>query len=747
MRNALLTVTLLLVACSRELPAEHLSELGFYSKPSEIIATLGAKASTPAEHYLLGRAFLESKDYRLAVLHFANSAFKGHFDNGLRHFPIPVYRFLTGFHFKSKFYPDAACELAKLYYMYREHEYAVKFADLVPKNGSGLYRDAMLVKAQSLVSLGRKADALGCLSDLLKSYSDPGSLSIIHIRIASIRESEGDGAGALAEYGRAVYPDPSGWQAVVAANKIALLIDKNTADFTSDERISIAEALYHGGKYREAAALITDGGDQSGGFRREQLLVRCLTRSGKAAELPGSGEDRVDLVKVHGDELWSMGRKAQAIGLYMKIIQSKKEPQAREAMERTARYMGSRKSAGSREILEEYAEKYPADPNTAEFLWLLGREAIRKNDTGDALRYLAESVKSFPESSDSGNCRFWLYRLKSAAGDSAGAMKIAEDMAFYNPDSSYTWRLFSRLAGESSLEELEEQYRKASGESAGRAMLYHMLLFIKQKDIAARTKRIGGIDHPKMNEYGSFGKYFRSSPPSGTRFPDMEKYFETGDISGIYREMQLVPDDERSRRELYRAVGYFGRKYGYAHLGVYAAIELMRLDSIKENIAVMPEDAVRTLLPKPFEKCVKESAGRFKVDEAMIYSLIKAESLFNHTAVSSAGAVGLMQLMPATARGIARDISIPKGYDLKDPCTSVLFGTQYISWLRGFLEGNFDYMVAGYNGGAGNVLKWKRQLDAPDMDYYMEFVPFEETRFYILRTGKFLEQYRAVYGE
>ena len=56
-------------------------------------------------------------------------------------------------------------------------------------------------------------------------------------------------------------------------------------------------------------------------------------------------------------------------------------------------------------------------------------------------------------------------------------------------------------------------------------------------------------------------------------------------------------------------------------------------------------------------------------------------------------------------------------------------------------------MVAAYNAGAGNVTKWKERLPNDDMDYFTEFTPFIETRYYILRTGKFFTQYDLIHHE
>jgi len=136
-------------------------------------------------------------------------------------------------------------------------------------------------------------------------------------------------------------------------------------------------------------------------------------------------------------------------------------------------------------------------------------------------------------------------------------------------------------------------------------------------------------------------------------------------------------------------------------------------------------------------------AKRVNIPPELVLAVMDVESRFDRFAVSSAGAVGLMQLMPATARGLARQMKL-QAYDLTDACASIRFGARYIAGLDREFGGNFQYVVAAYNAGSGNVKKWKDKLQG-DMDYFTEFTPFIETRYYILRTDKFLTQYGLIY--
>jgi soluble lytic murein transglycosylase len=192
-------------------------------------------------------------------------------------------------------------------------------------------------------------------------------------------------------------------------------------------------------------------------------------------------------------------------------------------------------------------------------------------------------------------------------------------------------------------------------------------------------------------------------------------------------------------------MAWLGGKYGSASHSVFYTQQLLKELGIRENIFLMSDQLVRMILPMPFRDCVSRYSAQYGIDSNSVYSLIKAESLFNSRIRSSAGAVGLMQLMPGTAGDIAKKTGTGP-FDLENPCTSIHFGIHYLSWLKGYLNGNFVYMVAAYNAGAGNVNKWKKKLPENDMDYFTEFVPFRETRYYILRTGKFIRQYAIISG-
>jgi len=137
------------------------------------------------------------------------------------------------------------------------------------------------------------------------------------------------------------------------------------------------------------------------------------------------------------------------------------------------------------------------------------------------------------------------------------------------------------------------------------------------------------------------------------------------------------------------------------------------------------------------------------VEPGLVHAVIRQESLFNPRAVSPAGARGLMQLMPATARQVAREIAKPYelGRLLSDPDYNISLGSRYLNRMLAEFEGSYVLSVAAYNAGPNRVKQWLRDHGSPrdagtDAIDWIEQIPFTETRNYVQRVMENLQVYR-----
>jgi soluble lytic murein transglycosylase-like protein len=132
-----------------------------------------------------------------------------------------------------------------------------------------------------------------------------------------------------------------------------------------------------------------------------------------------------------------------------------------------------------------------------------------------------------------------------------------------------------------------------------------------------------------------------------------------------------------------------------------------------EISALAPQPSPPAEPPHGLTGIISHAAKRFGVDEGLIKAIIKAESNFNPKAVSSAGAQGLMQLMPATARGLGVTNSF-------DPYQNVMAGTRFLKDMLNRYDGNLDAALAAYNWGPGNLDRKGMALPKETRDYLVK---------------------------
>jgi len=156
----------------------------------------------------------------------------------------------------------------------------------------------------------------------------------------------------------------------------------------------------------------------------------------------------------------------------------------------------------------------------------------------------------------------------------------------------------------------------------------------------------------------------------------------------------------------------------------------------------------RIAYPLAYRDLIERHGDAYGVPPDLMQALMREESSLDPQVVSWAGAVGLTQLMPSTARAVARELKLkePSIASLRDPDLNVRLGTAYLGQLLKRWKGNPALAAASYNAGPGAVARWLADRGHLEMDEFVEEIPIEETRNYVKRVLDSFTTYRLAWG-
>lgn len=158
------------------------------------------------------------------------------------------------------------------------------------------------------------------------------------------------------------------------------------------------------------------------------------------------------------------------------------------------------------------------------------------------------------------------------------------------------------------------------------------------------------------------------------------------------------------------------------------------------------DSAMRLLYPRPYAQLVEREAEEFDLDESLVYAVMKAESGFEESAQSHAGAKGLMQLTPATFEWIS-SLYPPEsgGEDIFDPGDNIHCGCALLHMLLD-QYGSLDVALCAYNAGMGNVSGWLSGGQYSDDGESLHTIPYPETESYVKKVKRYYEAYQKIYS-
>lgn len=328
--------------------------------------------------------------------------------------------------------------------------------------------------------------------------------------------------------------------------------------------------------------------------------------------------------------------------------------------------------------------KYPNSKYVDDALSQIFLEAIRKREYHNAKKIGQDFLNKFKDSELTPMVMYWMGRLAEKMHDYSGYMGYYKSVIARFPDTYYAYRAYLHM-----------------NHTPGPIITN----YLKEQDVV----------YP-----------YKNMPSIIKELVDLEDFDILEELAG---------DDE------------FLKSWVYYRKGEYSK-SIVTARNAMDKIKVKPDKydvRWRLVYPLHFYDDIKKFSDISGNNPPLMLSIVREESYFNPSAKSSAGAIGLMQLMPATASEIALKHGIKK-FTLYNPQQNIMLGNYYYSFLKENLSGMDISSVAAYNGGIGSVNSWKQSIYYNDTDEFVEQIPYPETKTYVKKVFRTYWNYIRLYS-
>jgi soluble lytic murein transglycosylase len=504
------------------------------------------------------------------------------------------------------------------------------------------------------------------------------------------------------------------------------------SDVTGEARIQM---LALGG------AAATDGARELG--RAEQLFTArryADAQSAFEALSPRSGDDR-ELVALRVAEChYYLGRHRQAIaGLQPYVSSAKREAEARFFHLSALRAAGDH--AGYVAAARALATDFKTGAWTEETLNNLATHFIVTNDDATAGTVFADYLERFPQGKYGARAAWRLGWWRYRAGDFESTAAIFDQAAANFPRSDYrpSWLYW---AGRAYAKVKQTDRANARFELVRTDYLHSYYGRLAGVHLGAATTSRSPVGAAPA------GATAAPAPPG---LPPNAAAIRQLILSGAYplaeaevryaqRRFTPIPALEATRAWLLRARGEYR-----------PAINAMKRaypQYLTRDGELLPLEARRVIFPLDYWPLIERHATARSLDPYLIAALVAQESSFDPDVRSPANAYGLMQIVPATGKRLARSLGIRKFSTgrLTDPETNVKLGTFYFKGLVNQF-GGAHFALASYNAGENRVERWIAERGPLPQDEFIDDIPFPETQHYVKKILGTAEDYRTLYGD
>lgn len=582
-----------------------------------------------------------------------------------------------------------------------------------------MLRDWLLLRAAGVTAVRARRDSIYGL------LSTPAIQQRVPRAEASTRERHGDLVGAASVYER--------MGDTLSAIRLRLIRARGTGRLALRRRLmSIVRTRRNTGE-AERAIEILDGAGVRLTPSEELAVARTAEERGlgsRAATAYGRVLRRSSLSVsdryAYGIALHRLGRDRSAARILARIqAPSPLHPAA--SYQRARALLGSRQSRSARTVLRELIRRYPRDTVAGAALVLLADLAMDERRDTDARAALRQAYSRFPTSVQAPQARFRAAVLAFAAGQYRAAASELDSLLALHPS--------------------------AEDGMAARYWMGRALLAIGDTTTAMARWRTVAAEYP-MSYYGmlaaarldepawappvvpdSFAEIDRLAEAM-TRVDHLEKL---GMDSEARAELEILGDAADSSTSRLMATAYLMREHGLISRASQLGWRAIRASPSADA------RAYRLVYPIVHREAIILESRQRNLDPALVAAIIRQESGFNPRATSSAGARGLMQMMPSVGRAVARSIDVPEWRPdlLYQPDINLQLGIRH---LEAFIS-RYDapYALSAYNAGESRLVRWLRRPGARDPELFVERIPFTETRDYVRIVLRNRAMYRALY--
>ncbi len=582
-----------------------------------------------------------------------------------------------------------------------------------------LINEARLRSGRLLVRQGKREEAVGRFSAILadgqEDVRDEGLFELANVLISLGRERE---AAELLE--ELYYEIPTSPFAKGAGSKLTALRKKASPRDTSElYRLAFerAETLYESERYGDAYNAYTS----------------LLSRFKKHVD-----EDLVHLRR--GICQYERRQSSTADQILLQVKRPDLKPEA--TYYRALADRRRRRRESFRTKLSEVVSMDPKGPWVEEALWSLATDHEDHDEKAIALDYCRRLVKEFPGGKNYAPAQWRLlwdqYRQRMYEEAAVGFDKVARENPAADEFSQFLY--WGARAYES------------SGQVDRAVALYRQVLVgFKNTYYGRRAEEhltlLGGVLAPiAALEQARVGIDLKDA--LGVYRTDRQARISQLLAMGLYEQATL--EAERSQEgdgdpAFLATVAWIRLQQGRTGQAIFTMRRAFPFHTSATG-DLLPREIWQIIYPLRFWDVVERYSEEAKLDPYLVAALIRQESTFNPKIRSRAGARGLMQIMPATGKSIAREQRQRyRSADLYDPEVNIRFGTHYFRSMLNRFGGRVDYALASYNAGPHRVRAWTGMDLELDPEEFIEEIPFTETRNYVKLVLRNEMIYRRVY--